>query len=286
MAKTTKKQNSRTETQITKVNGIDPALLASYIEEDASLVGMEQYRIVPRLKVIQSMTSNDLKQKFGEGSLIVRPGDIEVWNKDSDPVSFVPLFFCTEFCKWADLADKGSRAMVERSYDPTSHVAKAARDEDLRYEEYPDQEKKKDKDKWYFRYVEHLRFLGIIVGDHELSGQYVTLSFERGEFGQGKNFISAVMMRKIKIETENGSSSMKAPLWTQVWDLSVGFRDQGDKKWYGIDYAPAEESTIPFEDFEQFKSYHEELKELFDKQRLLVDDDEVESGTAGDSTDF
>ncbi len=279
-------KSKRTETEIVKVDGVDPAWLAQYVDEDESMVGMDEYRILPRIKIVQSMTNNELKKKFGEGSLIVRPGDALVWKDGDDPVKFVPLFFCVEFAKWADLRDNTSLAIVERSYDPTSDVAKCAKSNDDRYEEYPDQGKKKEADRLKFRYVEHLRFLGIIYGNHELSGQYASLSFERGEFKQGKNFISAIKMRKIKVTMPDGTErSVPAPLWAQVWELAGKFRDQGDKKWYGIDFAPAEPPLIEMGEFDTFKAYHDELKELFEKQRLLVDDEDrgTEAGVSPNS---
>lgn len=272
--------NKRTEQSITKVQGTDPNWLANYIEQDQSLQGMEEYRILPRIKVIQSMTDQNLKKMFGEGTIIIRPGDAVLWKDGDEPFLFVPLFFCVEFTKFADLRDKESGVViVERSFDPTSDIAKKSRDSELRFEIYEGQEKKKDPMK--YRYVEHLRFFGVIYGSHQLAWQFIALSFERGEFGQGRNFISAIKMRKTRI----GDKSVPVPLWSQVWALKGVFRDKGDKKWYGIDFVAPDDPMINPGDAEQMFAFHKEMKELFEKQRLLVDEQQIEDNP-GDSGEF
>lgn len=268
----------RTERSIQKVSGVDPSYLAHYVEDDHSLEGMEEYRILPRLKIIQSMTDSGLKEAFGEGSVIIRPGDTLVWDKDMPPFSLVPQFFWVEFCKWADRRDVESNPVVEKTQDPTSIVAKKARDPEAREEPYEGEGNKK-KPKCY-RYVEHLNFACVVYGDHPLSGTPVTISFNRGEFGQGRNFISAVRMRRTTIETEEGNQSIQVPLWAQVWDFSVGFRDRGEKKWYGFDFTPADPPLVSPEDAAEMREAHEALRELNEKQKLgvdYVDEDEVET---------
>lgn len=274
-----RKNNDRTESTSMKVKGTDPNWLANYIETDDSMQGMDEYRIVPRIKVIQSMTDNELKKKFGEGSAILRPGDALLWNAEQEPFKFVPVFFCVEFTKWADLRDNSEGSIIDRSYDPTSVLAKNSRDSNKREELYEGHEtKKKESDKFYYRYVEHLRFFGVVYGDHPLAGTIATLSFERGEFGQGKNFISAIRMRKTRIDNRY----LPVPLWSQVWELTVGFRDKGDKKWYGIDFYPPATNTIHADEAGEFNSLHKEMKELFEAQRLLVDDEDDSSTVSVD----
>lgn len=274
----------RTEQEITKIKG-DPNWLSHYVEKDTSLAGMDEYRVLPRMKVIQSMSDQVLKKQFGEGSIIVRPGDVRLWKDGDEPFLFVPLFFCVEFAKWADLKDKTSGMIVERSYDPTSEIAKKSRNRDQRFEPYDPAQT--GKDAYNYRYVEHLRFYGLIYGEHPLKGQYVALSFERGEFNAGRNFISAVKMRKVRITAEDGTATMvPVPLWSQVWGLRGAFRDRGDKKWYGIDFVIPDESIIDPALSEEFLNAHTEMKELFNKQRLIVDDRETDGVDEVNSKEF
>lgn len=278
----------RNETEITKVPGNAPNFLAEFIEHDTSMDGMEEYRIFPRFKIIQPTSDQALKKAFGEGSAVIRPGDVVIWKDGDPPFQFVPHFFYVEFCKWADLQDKENKMILETTYDPLSDIAKKARDPETRYEVYPGMEKKPDKDQLKFRYVEHLRFCGTTYGDGEFAGIEVALSFERGEFFQGKNFISAIKMRKQKVQDEDGvAKSVAIPLWAQVWQFSVGFREPDpSRKWYGFDFSSADPSIINENYAEEFFETYKELKDLHEKNRLRVDDMDEGENQVKDSNDF
>ena len=165
--------------------------------------------------------------------------------------------------------------VIDRSFDPTSELAVKSKSTDTRRELYEGHENNEDKDKLYNSYVEHLRFIGVIYGGHPLVGTPVTLSFERGEWGQGKNFISAVSLRRQVID----GKSVIVPLWAQVWQLSTVYHapDQ-TRKWYGFSFESADPSIILPEEAKPMNTLHTEFKELFAKQRLMVQDEEAESG--------
>lgn len=273
--------NPRTETAIKKVD-VNPDYLKKYVEEDKSLDALKEYRVVPRFKIIQATTDVDLKKNFGEGSVIIRPGDALISKFEEEPSSFdfVPLFFFPEWAKWRDL--KGTGAMVlDRSFNPASDLAQKSKAANTRRELYEGHENYEDKDKLYYAYVEHLRFIGVIYGDHPLVGTPVTLSFERGEWGQGKNYISAVSLRRQIVNKE----SIKVPLWAQVWKMSSMYHapDQ-TKKWYGFQFEAAEPSIILPEEAETMQILHTEFKDLFEKQRLMVQDEDSGSEAADEAS--
>lgn len=271
MTEQNSERTSRTETAINKVN-VNPNYLAQYIEQDDSLDSLKEYRTVPRFKIIQATTDSELKNNFGEGTVIVRPGDSMICKYNDEPKSFlfVPLFFFPEWAKWRDL--KGSGPMIlDRTHDPASEIARRSKDADTRKECYPGHEAMAEKDRLYYAYVEHLRFVGVIYGDHPLVGTPVTLSFERGEWGQGKNFISAVSMRRKSID----GKPCPIPLWAQVWELGiVHHAPDATRKWYGFTFKAAEPSIISEEEAPAMQNLHLEFKELFKKQRLMVIDEE------------
>jgi len=270
MAKTDRNTPSK---DITKVAGTAPNFLAQYVEEDTSLDTMNQFVSVPRLKLIQPMTDPQLKDLFGEGTCIVRPGDAVVCKKD-ETFLFVPQFFFTEWCLWGDRRDKESPAILGRTFDPTSEIAKKAGNKATRFEIYPGQEAKSDDDKWVKRYVQHFCFPGVIYGQHPLVGQAIVLSFERGEIGQGFNFINSIKMRRAEVEITPGESrSVKVPLWAQVWALTVKRRVNDQGNWYGFDFGPPEDApnTITAEESDAFKAAHLELSRLHEDRRLVVD---------------
>jgi hypothetical protein len=275
----------RTETAIKKVEGVDPNFLAEYIENDHSLDTLREHRIVPRIKLIQSTTDNALKKQFGEGSAILRPGDVLVCKHEEEPSNFeiVPIFFFVEFAKWQDLKSQSGPMVEERSFDPSSDLAKRARNIKKRFEVYPGQEGLAENDQCRYRFVEHLRFISLIYGEHPLVGTPVTLSFERGEFGQGKNFISAISLRRQVISDR----SVAVPLWAQVWAFSPVYREPTkDKRWYGFKFEPSDPSIIRPDEAEGMKTLHSEMKDLFEKQRLLVDDEIPEEPAVNDSGEF
>lgn len=265
-------KSSRIDTAIEKV-AVNPDYLAKYVQDDTSLDSLKEYRVVPRFKIIQATTEEELKATFGEGSVIIRPGDVMISKHKDEPNSFefVPLFFLVEWARWRDLRGNGPM-ILDRSNDPCSDTAVRSKNSDTRKELYEGHENLPDKDKMYYNYVEHLRFIGVIYGDHPLVGTPVTLSFERGEWGQGKNFISAVSLRRQMIN----DVSTPIPLWAQVWRMStIHHAPDATRKWYGFKFEAAAQSIINPDEAADMHALHKEFKDLADKQRLMVQDDEA-----------
>lgn len=247
-------------------------------DDKAMQDAMREYRILPRLKLIQAMTKQELKTKFGEGSVILSPGEALVM-KNGEKVLFVPVFFFAEFMAWSDRNDKGSQMITERSLDKTSEVALKARDRARRFEPYGEIDAKTKTPRFTRRYIEFLNFPGFIYTDPDdvgegdpLKGQAVTLSFSKGEFRKGRAYINAVSLRRV--------GSRTAPLWSQVWSLTPAFRDEGEKKWWGLDFENPE-GVSPYirqEEIEFFKGAHEELKKLYEQKALGVDASDAGEG--------
>jgi len=244
-------------TKITPV-GV-PDYLAEYTKDDQSLAVLEQYVILPRLKIIQNTTDMAVKQQFGEGTPLLWPGGMAVTPRPGSdmkgpPFLFCPLFFFVEYGKWSDLKDKGSPTIMERTFDPTSELAKRSRDPAQRKEKYG------DRQQYTARYVESLNFPGYIYDkQHPLFQVPLTLTYLRGEFGKGQQFCTSIKLRR-------------TPLWSQVWSLRTAYRDLGpDRKWWGFDHEPAADPNILKDDVFAHREKHTELKDLFEKKRLVVD---------------
>lgn len=243
-------------TEIEKVGG-EPNWLETYVETDSSLEDLKDYRILSRLKVVQAMSDEALKEEFGEGAVIISPGNVLVAEKRT-AFQIVPVFFWTEFCFWSDRKDTVSNTILDRSFDKAGDLARKARDPDHREEEY--------QEGFVGRYVEHLNFASYVYGDHPQRGTALVASFSRGEFGTGRNFISSISLRKV--------GGKPAPLWAQVWEFKTGFRDQGDKKWYGLDFSNPTTPAEPYiqqSEVEFFLAEHGSCKEDYERSRLLVD---------------
>lgn len=242
-----------------KVDGV-PNYLVKYSEDDTSMDTMEEYRIVPRLKIIQGTTSAELKEMFQEGSVIVTPGNIFVAEKKKDFL-FVPVFFYTEFCHWSDILDSESPVIVARDFDPSSELARKARNPEMRKEGYGEIDRKTQLSKYEYTFAEHLNFVGIVY-DGSAKGTEAVLSFNRGTFGKGRIFISQIRMRK-------------TPLWSQVWCLTTYFDDrkQGQAYWSWKTDNPKEgiQPIIAEDEVEIFKEAHESIKEAHSKRILITD---------------
>lgn len=266
-----------TPDQIRPVGPPAPAnWLSSYVEEDTSTQSMQEYRILPRFKVIQSLSDTTLRDEFKEGGVILTPGNISV-AAPKTPFLFAPMFFFTEFIKWNDRRDKSLPAIGERTFDKNSPLAVKCRNSESREEGYGPTDKK-GVHAFNARYCEHLNFAGVLYNPETgiAGGIPGTLSFSRGEFMQGKNFVSAIMMRKI--------GGKQAPLWSQVWQFQSVFREKGgDKKWWGLDFKNPENPYISEQDAPVARALNKELAELFEQQRLGVDrSDEVEEVVSAD----
>lgn len=259
-------RTNRTDLKKVEPNGVD--FLTQYTKQDHSLDGMDEYRILPILKIVQPTTDQALKEAVGEGNVILRPGDAQVWTKGDTPFDLVAQFFWVEYSKDRDLNDKEGPMTIECTYDPTSEIAKRALDSERRFEVYEGHEGKPESQQWKYRYVRHFRFACVIYGDHELRNTPIILSFERGEDKQGQNFISAIRLRKQKVD----GKLVAIPLWAQVWSFRAGFRDLGSKKWYGFDFIAATPAIIEPEDAPIMYEAHMELMELHKKNRIVVDD--------------
>jgi hypothetical protein len=248
-----------------------PAFLTTYGAEDRSLDTVKDYRLVPRLKVVQSTSRQELKDDFGEGAVVIMPGNQLAFSRGGSTALFVPVFFYAEFCTWSDIDDVGSPGVVARSFDPTCDIAKKARSQKLRFEIYPGEESKQEPKR--YRHVEHMRFPGVLVGDHALAGTACVLSFERGEFSTGQGVATSISMRKVVLPD---GTKISVPLWAQIWELSCDLRQRGQKKWFGIDAKVPTEgpSIIDNKDAEMFKSLHEEMKEAYDAKKLLTEDED------------
>ena len=251
---------------IVEIKG-SPKWLAEISSEDSSMETLAEHRILPRVKVIQSLSEQSLKDQFGEGAVILSPGNGLACPR-GEYFDFVPLYFFNEFIKWADLNDSGSSSIMERTFDSASPTAIKARNPANREEDYGQG--------FTARYQEHLNYCGVIYGDNAMTGTACVLGFTRGEFYKGKEFASALFLRKI-----NGK---QAPLWSMVWRFMPAFRERGSYKWFGLDFCnpPQDSLFIKEEEAETMRNEHLSLKKDFENRKLAVDLTETAEST--DST--
>jgi len=260
------------KTEVAKVK-TGPLVKPDWYEDgDADgIENLDQYVIPPRLKIIQS---NATKADFGDfeaGDVIAMPQKVLVAGQDN-PFYFVPLFFFPEWCLWNPISAKGTLpAIRERTTDPEDPMVAMSRNPKLW---------EKEIDGYMCRYVEHLNFIILILGESEIAGTPMLLTFSRAEHKQGSNFASGIKMRK-------------AHIYSCQFQGTVGFRTNNKGEWYGIDVSnPSLESGVPpfvqdKETCDRFKLMHDSYKEDHKKAILRADyDDSTAPATTDDSNPF
>lgn len=266
--------NKRTDppTGMQKVGeGQDTAWMTQFqgTETEKGFAAMKEYRILPRVKVVQAMSDQSLKKSFGEGSVIIAPGNAKVCG-EGQSFEFVPVFFYAEALKLADRQDKTQFFIVQRSTDRASELFKKARDPEKWEEGYGTPDQKTGEFPMHYRYVEVLNFPGFIANaDNELKGTAMVLAFQRGEFSKGKALTNGIMMRR--------ANGQVVPIWMQRWLFKPVFREKGDKRWWGIDFENPPKPFIDHEDLEFYQTQHNELEKFF-KEGLLSADYSDEEG--------
>lgn len=246
-------KRNETTTAITRVE--PPKALMELAREDQSLIELREYRSVPRVKAVQAM-SKGLRETHNEGDLVLVPSNVCVAKRESQGFLFVPLFFFPEFMTWKDIRDTSPDVpmIMGRSFDRQGEIAKKAIDPKLRTEEYG---------KFKMRHVEHLTFIGVIYGEHELTGTPISLSFSRGEYRAGRDFINRIMLRKM--------DGVNIPLWGQVWRVQPVHRKTAQYDWEGFDCVGTEPAFIKDDEVPVFRALNEEFKKLFSESRIRVE---------------
>lgn len=262
--------SKRTETSVVKV-GDAPAWLLDHAGQDTSFKEAEEYRILPRLRIVQNTHPKVIRDTLGEGTAALFPSN-SVVAAEGSPFQIVPVMFYKEFILWNDRKDKSSPAIAERTFDKDSALAARARDFKRMYEPYGD-----PSVGFKQRFCEQLVFPSIIYGDHPLSGTVASLLFTRGEFKVGRDLLNSMMMRKV--------SGQIVPIWAQVWELLSAGREKEGNSWYGFDYRnpTSGEAYIPQNLVEGMREEHARLTDLFNKRRLSVDMSDADDERGGDT---
>ena len=264
------------------------ASLPEHLQADAG-TGLEdvgQFIRPPRVKVIQKTASDLLLDDFRTGDIVLMPNKLTIASvgadergrsdEEGEPFFFVPLFFYAEWLTINPYALRTSLPMIrDRTIDPNSPLRAKCQNQNLWFEDCPDDATGKEK----IRNVEALNFVCMLLGDEALEDIPVILSFQRGEHRIGTMFLASLKMRK-------------AALFGNVFQGHSQFRpDTGKGDWYGIEIEnPAQDSEFsPFvldpEQYAKYKAMHKELKAAHEQGLILADyeDDDAATKTPGNS---
>ena len=229
---------------------------------------LSQFIIPPRLVITQPLSNTPL-DRYPVGTPIIMPAEEVIGEFDRDelclvePFYVVPLFFFTEYTidNPREIA-AAHGAVRERTFDPTSQIAIKAGNPKLR--EFPCPEKP-DK---MCKYVARLNYVLYLMSEQH--SQAVLFTFKKGEFRNGMAFNSLIKARK-------------APLFSCQFAADVGFRENEQGKWYGLDVSNPPEQVGGWvtnkELYDQFKEEHLRFAEAH-ANKLILPDLENEDGTS------
>jgi len=257
-----------------------PAFIVAAMDGDTSLVKMENQRLIPRALMVQALSSDELKAQFGEGSLVIASASAVLAEKEQS-FHVVPLFYFDEYITWRDRRDKTGQPIIARTFDDNHEIAILSETPAKRVELY---DGGPPENPWKMHHAHHRNFACMVYGDHQLGGTSVVLSFAKGEAMSGVNWINACLTRKI--------AGQSAPLWSQVWKLSVVKKtNKHGNKWWGlVASAPDGSLWITEEEGPAFQQLHLDLKKDYEKQLLVVDhgegEAEAEAEVAGEDGPF
>lgn len=267
---------------------IDPREIANakpeYLGSDVEGVGeLSQFITPPRVKIIQKTADSSLLAEFGVGDIIITPlNELVIEQERTDkgqptgeapPLIFTPLFFYVEYCVWNPYELKGSvPAIRERSLNMNSEIARKARNENTRFEQYPGS----DDPKLLIRFVEHLNFL-VWIHDQKIEDPAI-LSFSRASHGDGRQLSTFVKMRKSSI-------------YSCVFEGWLDHRDNDQGDWWALTIENPR-TVAPWVTEDQnivFKAFHDEFVALHQGGKIraeYVDENIVDAVSSEDKTEF
>ncbi len=251
-----KKQTSEVAVSVPR-----PEHLAKYEGKATGTEGLGRIVRPSFCKIVQKMSNDELTEKYGVGAIILTPDMVllTTGREGAKPASFAPVLFYTEYCKWSANALKGQEPMiVERSFDPKSHVALKSQSSATWSEPHPQHV---SDPKFNYRYCEHANFIIKLTDPEFMDTDPVLLSFYKTSYQAGQRLGKLCLARK-------------APVFAGQYVLSTRDKEnsQGTFKVYTVDNHP-DPWTDPFL-CEELEKMHDDFYKLQSNRELDTQYDE------------
>lgn len=259
-------------TELANVNAQLPDFMAAH--GGAGTETLRQYIRPSRVKIVQYQSLGIFKEQFSPGDVVLVPQLIQLiqYNKQNAQYNrlwFTPLFFFAEYLLVNPIELKGSEPfVVDRTTNVKSELARRAKSERERTEDYP------GKPQYKRKYVEALNFVSI-VHIQGFEATPVVFSFSNAEHKSGETLAAHITMRR--------QGQVRAPLYGCVFQGEVRDRRNTKGEWLGFDISnpTADSGFAPFimdqALFNQYAALHEELATAFNEQRLDIDYEDAEA---------
>lgn len=251
-------------TDITK-NSTIPAHLQDKTFTRETLRSSEDIVIVPRLKIVQKMSKDNIVANYGVGAVVMTP-NYETIAVSGGEFLIVPIFCYREFFF---LNPMGTiPAITDNTFDPKSEVAKLSRSSQKRVpflDTNGSQLLDKDKKPVFKRAIEAICNV-CILRDHEINTPFIA-SFISAEFGTGRRW--ATQMETKAVPTFGVSYVARSVLRPGT----------GLGTWWGLDIVTnSKDQYVDVESYNNYKIIYEKFKALYEQRafRSAGDVDDVE----------
>lgn len=243
-----------------------PAFLKEF-EGPKGTEELSQIMVPSRLKILQPIIQDEtLRADFAPGDCLIVPENLMIANEGSPAIAFTPVVFYREWCIWNPLKMQGQLDFIrDRSMDPQSEIAKRASDPNGREEPCPENPKET------LRYMAHLNFL-CVLHIEEAPPLPVLMTFVSAEYKKGQRFANLIIARN-------------DPIYSGVYEFTIGPRQNESGNWWGFDINNAAEPYVNAEQFELFKGLHEDLARKVKEGDVMADYEDAKP-SAGEPEDF
>lgn len=269
-----KNQSTATETEAPETTAVAVAAgaaLPAYLQgtDREGFEGLDKYRIVPRMRIVQQQSKDELREVAGEGGVILRPDNLPVFTQGESVIA-VPVFIFTTYEKWRDANDPEEGLVLAVSTDPASDLARRAQDASKWSEAYS------DGSGLHYKYVESINaVLHLTTGP--AAGRTAILSFNITAFPIGKQLVSMLRSRKVA-------------LYANRVEIGTTKRTKGRNSWWTPTINnPADGPFVSEEIFREMQGYHAEMVEAYNSGAFVFagsgdDADHGESPDGGGET--
>jgi hypothetical protein len=204
----------------------DSSFLAELAEGDKSLENLERDRVLPRLVQIQSTSKEEFKELYGEGTLVLMPGGMDVCQRQ-ERLPVIPIFYWKSWETFADNRDKNSPKSLAKSQDPRGTIARKAANPETRFEQY---EGGPPKEPFKMAHVEQLNFVVQVDRENAITGETLSVRWQKGDWYGGQDFLNGILQKK--------ADGKKIPMWAQRWVLQPKWIERGQNKFWGVGATP------------------------------------------------
>lgn len=266
------------------VNQLSTHLAPAFMAEDgvAGTEELRKYVLPPRLLVMQAQQKPPL-DRFNPGAMVLMPDERIIVDFDRaeqasvKPIIFVPIFHFVEFTVDNPIEIHASHGKIrQRTFDPTSDIAKRAQSRDKSVRQFVCPEMKDKMCKYVVR-LNYLWFLLTSEGEEPVNAPCM-ITFKSTGMNDARSLNTLITARK-------------KPIYGCQFAAEVGSRSNDKGKWYGVNITNPPVGVSPWvEDPELYgslKQAHEDARDAHAQQLFEFTEDHYDEGSSIDpNADF